>query len=116
MTGIQAAVTTEQEADSTYNCEEDHVAAATELNAEEYTGERAVRDAAEYRNHTKGSTKAVSYTHLPKQPENHFSEQLPLSCYSRGMGALGLPGDLSSASRFARAAFTRLHSVSGRCV
>ena len=29
------------------------------------------------------------------------------------MGALGLPGDLSSASRFARAAFTRLHSVSG---
>lgn len=49
----------------------------------------------------------------PKQPENHFSEQLPLSCYSRGMGALGLPGDLSSASRFARAAFTRLHSVSG---
>lgn len=42
-----------------------------------------------------------------------FSEQLPLEQYSRGMGALGLPGDLSSASRFARVAFTRLHAMSG---
>ena len=33
--------------------------------------------------------------------------------YSRGMGALGLPGDLSSTSRFARVAFTRLHAMSG---
>ena len=49
----------------------------------------------------------------PKQPENLFSDALPLTLYSRGMGALGLPGDLSSASRFVRAAFTRLHSVSG---
>lgn len=32
--------------------------------------------------------------------------------YSRGMGALGLPGDLSSESRFVRAAFHRLNSVS----
>jgi choloylglycine hydrolase len=29
------------------------------------------------------------------------------------MGAVGLPGDLSSDSRFVRAAFTRLHSLSG---
>ena len=29
------------------------------------------------------------------------------------MGALGLPGDLSSMSRFARAAFVRMNSVSG---
>ena len=29
------------------------------------------------------------------------------------MGALGLPGDLSSASRFARVAFTKLNSKSG---
>ena len=29
------------------------------------------------------------------------------------MGALGLPGDLSSTSRFARAAFARANSVSG---
>ena len=49
----------------------------------------------------------------PRQPENTFSDALPLTLYSRGMGALGLPGDLSSMSRFARVAFTRLHSVSG---
>ena len=36
-----------------------------------------------------------------------------LSKYSRGMGAIGLPGDLSSASRFVKAAFTKLYSVSG---
>ena len=54
------------------------------------------------------------YMHLsPKQPENHFSEQLPLQTYSRGMGALGLPGDLSSASRFARVAFTKSNARSG---
>ena len=29
------------------------------------------------------------------------------------MGALGLPGDLSSQSRFVRAAFTKMNSVSG---
>lgn len=29
------------------------------------------------------------------------------------MGALGLPGDLSSASRFVRAAFVRMNAVSG---
>lgn len=55
-----------------------------------------------------------NYMHLsPKQPENLFSDKLELHTYSRGMGALGLPGDLSSASRFVRAAFTKLHSVSG---
>ena len=54
------------------------------------------------------------YMHLSsKSPENHFSEKLDLQHYSRGMGALGLPGDLSSQSRFVRAAFTKLNSVSG---
>lgn len=48
-----------------------------------------------------------------KQPENRFSGRLPLETYSRGMGALGLPGDLSSMSRFARAAFVRMNAVSG---
>lgn len=46
-------------------------------------------------------------------PQNNFSDKLPLNQYSRGMGSLGLPGDLSSASRFVRAAFTTLNSVSG---
>lgn len=48
----------------------------------------------------------------PKTPANHFSCKLDLQSYSRGMGALGLPGDLSSQSRFVRAAFTRLNSQS----
>lgn len=48
-----------------------------------------------------------------RQPENLFSDKLSLETYSRGMGALGLPGDLSSASRFVRVAFTKLHARSG---
>ena len=55
-----------------------------------------------------------NYMHLsPKEPENLFSDKLSLQKYSRGMGALGLPGDLSSQSRFVRVAFTRLNAVSG---
>ena len=54
------------------------------------------------------------YMHLsPRQPENTFSDKLSLKTYSRGMGALGLPGDLSSQSRFVRVAFTKMNSVSG---
>ena len=49
----------------------------------------------------------------PKQPENNFSDKLSFDMYSRGMGAIGLPGDLSSASRFIRVAFTKMNSVSG---
>lgn len=48
----------------------------------------------------------------PKQPQNAFANGLALNSYSRGMGALGLPGDLSSASRFARVAFTKMNSIS----
>lgn len=46
-------------------------------------------------------------------PENRFSGRLPLATYSKGMGALGLPGDLSSASRFVRAAFVLHNSLCG---
>jgi choloylglycine hydrolase len=52
-----------------------------------------------------------NYMHLsPNPPKNRFSEKLDLLPYSRGMGALGLPGDLSSQSRFVRACFTKLNS------
>ena len=55
-----------------------------------------------------------NYMHLsPKQPENTFGENLALDAYSRGMGGLGLPGDLSSSSRFVRVAFTKIHAISG---
>ena len=47
----------------------------------------------------------------PEPPHNHFSQAVDLKAYSRGMGAIGLPGDLSSQSRFVRAAFTKLNSL-----
>ena len=46
-------------------------------------------------------------------PVNNFSKELNLETYSRGMGAIGLPGDLSSASRFVKATFTKMNSISG---
>lgn len=55
-----------------------------------------------------------NYMHLsPKSPKNRFSDKLQLQTYSRGMGAMGLPGDLSSGSRFVRVAFTKMNAVSG---
>ena len=44
------------------------------------------------------------------EPHNRFAPSVDLTPYSRGMGAIGLPGDLSSSSRFVRAAFTKLNS------
>ena len=44
-------------------------------------------------------------------PRVHFGKGY-LAPYSRGMGAMGLPGDLSSASRFVRAAFVKENAVS----
>lgn len=53
-----------------------------------------------------------NYMHLsPNPPRNYFSQRVDLKPYSRGMGAIGLPGDLSSQSRFVRAAFTKLNSL-----
>lgn len=47
-----------------------------------------------------------------RTPENRFGA-VDLVTYSRGMGAMGLPGDVSSPSRFVRAAFVKLNSVAG---
>jgi len=53
-----------------------------------------------------------SYMHLsPYEPQNTFSDKIKIEAFSRGMGAIGLPGDLSSMSRFVRAAFTKLNLV-----
>lgn len=46
-------------------------------------------------------------------PQNRFSSALKLKPYSLGMGGMGLPGDLSSSSRFVRAAFTKFNSICG---
>ena len=48
-----------------------------------------------------------------EEPTNRFSSSYPMPPYSRGMGGIGLPGDLSSASRFVRAAFVKANSVCG---
>ncbi len=57
-------------------------------------------------------TNLANYMHLSTEPPvNTFAPSVPLECYSRGMGALGLPGDLSSVSRFVRAAFVKLNSL-----
>ncbi len=54
------------------------------------------------------------YMQLTSQPpRDSFAPGVSLDEYSRGMGAMGLPGDLSSASRFVKAVFTRMNSVSG---
>ena len=55
-----------------------------------------------------------NYMHLSCEPAvNRFGGNIPLQAYSRGMGAMGLPGDLSSMSRFVRAAFVRANSLCG---
>lgn len=57
-------------------------------------------------------TRLSDYMALSPDPtENRFGD-ISLPAYSRGMGAMGLPGDLSSVSRFVRAAFTRMNAVS----
>ena len=49
----------------------------------------------------------------PKAPQNHFSPDLNLQRYSNGMGAIGMPGDWSSQSRFVKTVFTKMYSVCG---
>ena len=44
-------------------------------------------------------------------PVNSFCKSLDLKEYSHGMGAIGLPGDSSSSSRFVRVAFNKMNSV-----
>ena len=39
------------------------------------------------------------------------NQPIVLKPYSLGMGSFGLPGDMSSGSRFVKAAFTKMHSV-----
>ena len=40
-----------------------------------------------------------NYMHISTEPaKNTFAKDLDLNAYSRGMGGIGLPGDLSSAS------------------
>lgn len=57
-------------------------------------------------------TNLANYINLTaEEPENTFAPSADICTFSKGMGAVGLPGDLSSASRFVRATFTKLNSV-----
>lgn len=59
-------------------------------------------------------TNLSNYLNLtPREPENRFAQGIRLETYCKGMGAMGLPGDMSSVSRFVRGAFVRLNAVSG---
>ncbi len=49
----------------------------------------------------------------PRTGDCTFAEGAGLAAYCRGLEAVGLPGDWSSASRFVRAAFARLNAQSG---
>lgn len=54
-----------------------------------------------------------NYMHLsPENSINRMSDKLELKPYAEGMGAIGLPGDSSSASRFIKATFNKLNSYS----
>ena len=56
----------------------------------------------------------AQYMNLTSQPpENRFSHHVTLRPFSLGMGSIGLPGDMSSPSRFVKAAFTKLNSQCG---
>lgn len=53
-----------------------------------------------------------NYVNLsPYSPVPRFAEGVELAEYGRGMGALGLPGDMSPMSRFVRAAFVKLNYI-----
>ena len=51
------------------------------------------------------------YQTLSARPaENRFSSAAPLKAFGQGMGAIGLPGDASPASRYVKAAFHKLNA------
>ena len=58
-------------------------------------------------------TNLQNYLHVTNEEAvNRLAPSLPLKAYSRGMGGIGIPGDLSSSSRFIKATFTKINSVS----
>ncbi len=58
-----------------------------------------------------------NYINITAKPAvNRFSADFEPVTVSRGMGAIGLPGDWSSSSRFVRAAFVRENAVKERSV
>lgn len=53
-----------------------------------------------------------NYMHIsPAPPINHICPAFDLSPCSRGMGSVGLPGDMSSMGRFVRAVYVHTHTL-----
>ena len=50
-----------------------------------------------------------------RPPENKIAKGCAPEVYSRGLGAVGLPGDFSSPSRFVRAVFLKNHTHAAPC-
>jgi len=61
--------------------------------------------------HMRNMSRFMQLSPLP--PRNGFGGDIEFEMYSNGLGAVGLPGDYSSPSRFVRAAFVRANSVCG---
>ena len=56
--------------------------------------------------------KLAEYAALsPNPPANSLCRGVNLPQYSRGLGAIGLPGDFSSSSRFVRAVFLKNYTL-----
>lgn len=55
----------------------------------------------------------ADFRNLTATENNRPFGTVPIKPYSSAMGAIGLPGDFSSASRFIRAAFVREHAAAG---
>ena len=57
-------------------------------------------------------TNLINYRNLSSHYElSRFSDKINLEQYCNGMGAIGLPGDNSSSSRFVRATFNKLNLI-----
>ena len=65
-------------------------------------------NAPDFRYHTAHLSEFLHLT--PDPPENRLLPEFPLPTLSRGMGAIGLPGDFSSQSRFVRAVYAKRHA------
>ena len=55
----------------------------------------------------------AGYQHLTPGSQECKFESIHFTPYGGGMGAMGLPGDFSSPSRFVKAAFVKLHAHTG---
>ena len=57
-------------------------------------------------------TRLSDYMHLsPQAPTNTLCPRADLPLYSRGMGSIGLPGDMTSPTRFVRGVYANTHTV-----